>query len=424
LVLDGQTLYAGGTSGTNSPGGVYVSNDWGVTWSSLNETFQTAPEVYSLHIANNTLFAGTYGQSVWQYSLSQSPAAFAVTGGGSYCQSGGGLPVGVANSEIGVTYTIFKDAIAQIPTVAGTGSAITFGNQTAGTYTVEGTNSSGTTPMTGSAVITETPALAVSVTISADVNPVPAGSDVTLTAVPVNGGTTPSYQWMVNGLNAGTDSPVFNYTPANHDTVTCTLTSNETCTTGNPALSNEIILTVIPATVSLLNIVVADGETNCYNALQTIWVAGNGDTFTVQTGGSATMIAGQNIIYYPGTTVFEGGYMYGYISTEFCPNPSIPVAGNPIQTDVVQSAPKMVVNSSIRIYPNPAGNQFTLELQGDETADLHKLEIFSLAGVQVIEQYCQNNRKQTVSVAGLAPGVYVVKVMTGGESITLKLVKM
>ena len=78
------------------------------------------------------------------------PIAYAVTGGGSYCQGTLGLPVGLANSEVGVTYTLFKNTIAQVPTVTGTGSAITFGNQLNGTYTVSGTNGFGTTAMTGS----------------------------------------------------------------------------------------------------------------------------------------------------------------------------------------------------------------------------------------------------------------------------------
>ena len=85
------------------------------------------------------------------------PTAYKVTGGGSYCQGTGGLPVGLANSEPGVTYTLFKGAVAQTATVIGNGAAISFGNQTAGTYTVSGTTGSGTTTMTGSAVIAENP---------------------------------------------------------------------------------------------------------------------------------------------------------------------------------------------------------------------------------------------------------------------------
>ncbi len=84
------------------------------------------------------------------------PAAFAVTGGGSYCQNGAGMPVNLAGSEIGVTYTLYQNSVAQTPTKAGTGSAITYGNQ-AGTYsyTIKGTSPYGTTEMTGSAIVIE-----------------------------------------------------------------------------------------------------------------------------------------------------------------------------------------------------------------------------------------------------------------------------
>jgi hypothetical protein len=81
------------------------------------------------------------------------PAAFNVTGSGSFCSTGTGRAVGLDGSESGVTYTLYKGAVAQIPTVAGTGSAITFGDQTEGTYTVTGTYGAGTTSMTGIAVI-------------------------------------------------------------------------------------------------------------------------------------------------------------------------------------------------------------------------------------------------------------------------------
>ena len=78
------------------------------------------------------------------------PIAYAVTGGGSSCT--GTAEVGLANSETGVTYTLSPGATVRTGT---TGSAISFGSQPAGTYTASGTSTGGTTPMTGSATVTD-----------------------------------------------------------------------------------------------------------------------------------------------------------------------------------------------------------------------------------------------------------------------------
>jgi hypothetical protein len=43
------------------------------------------------------------------------PTAYSITGGGAYCNGGVGLPVGLTNSETGVTYTLFKNLVAQVP---------------------------------------------------------------------------------------------------------------------------------------------------------------------------------------------------------------------------------------------------------------------------------------------------------------------
>ena len=86
----------------------------------------------------------------------------------------------------------------------------------------------------------------VNVSISASANPICLGSSVTFTATPYNGGTLPSYQWKVNNVNAGTNSPTFTYVPINSDHILCILTSNVTCPTGNPATSSTIIMTVSP----------------------------------------------------------------------------------------------------------------------------------------------------------------------------------
>jgi len=87
----------------------------------------------------------------------------------------------------------------------------------------------------------------VSLTISASLNPVCAGNTVLFTALPVNPGLTPVYQWKVNGVNAGTNSSTFTYIPLNNDQISCVLTSSLTiCVTNNPATSNVVTMTVNP----------------------------------------------------------------------------------------------------------------------------------------------------------------------------------
>lgn len=95
----------------------------------------------------------------------------------------------------------------------------------------------------------------VSVSVSSSLNPVCAGTAVNFTAVPVNGGSSPQYLWKVNGLIAGTNSPNYSYVPVNGNAVTCTLTSNVLCPSGNPATSNPVVMAVnpiLPVGISIL----------------------------------------------------------------------------------------------------------------------------------------------------------------------------
>jgi len=114
------------------------------------------------------------------------------------------------------------DTAAQNPTVTFTASGMY-------TFTLQATNASGngTTTQTVSVL----PSITPSVSIAANPgNPICAGQAVSFTATPTNGGTTPVYQWQVNGTNAGTNSPNFSSsTLANNDVVSVTFTSNATC---------------------------------------------------------------------------------------------------------------------------------------------------------------------------------------------------
>ncbi len=184
------------------------------------------------------------------YPLNSPITAQTVTGTGSYCPGDAEIVVGLASSETGVTYTLYKEAAITTDKVVGTGAAISFPPQSAGTYTVKGSyvngaNVWGTTDMAGNAVVTASPSVTAEVNISASSNPVNEGVSVTFTPTPLNGGLTPTYEWFKNSISVGTGE-TYSYVPVDLDQIYAIMTSNDlsTCLKGNPAKSNTITMSV------------------------------------------------------------------------------------------------------------------------------------------------------------------------------------
>ena len=94
---------------------------------------------------------------------------------------------------------------------------------------------------------------APSVTITSSAQTFCAGSSATFTALPVNGGDKPVYQWKINGVNSGANGAAFTTSLVNGDQVTVTLTNSTTCSVPVLVTSNTITATVsspvVPAVV-------------------------------------------------------------------------------------------------------------------------------------------------------------------------------
>ncbi|SDW02774.1 Ig-like domain-containing protein [Flavobacterium degerlachei] len=151
-------------------------------------------------------------------------------------------PVNATNGVVppGTTYTWTAPSVPGGLTggVSGSGSSITgtLSNTTSSAQTAIYT----VTPKTGSCTgatftvtVTVNPLLTASVSIAANPSLIVCnGTSVTYTATPTNGGTSPAYQWKVNGTNVGTNSPTYTYTPVNGDQVSVVLTSSDACVSG------------------------------------------------------------------------------------------------------------------------------------------------------------------------------------------------
>lgn len=112
-------------------------------------------------VATNSITGCTTTSAIKTITVNPLPMLFNVTGGGTLCSGGPGVPVGLDNSEPGVTYQLKRTnsnnvtANVGVPIPGGTG-AISFGSFTiAGTYTVVAKTAAGcTVQMSGNAVVT------------------------------------------------------------------------------------------------------------------------------------------------------------------------------------------------------------------------------------------------------------------------------
>ena len=140
------------------------------------------------------------------------------------------------------------------------------------------------------------PVLPVDVSIQASENPVCAGQPVTLTATPFHGGLSPVYQWFVNGNPAGSNDPVYTYTPNDQDIIACSLTSSETCTSNNPATS-------LPISINTLDVPQVSFSA-CFDTItstnaQRIWLRGGLPLGGIYSGsGVSSASSGSGVVYY------------------------------------------------------------------------------------------------------------------------------
>ncbi len=147
-------------TGITATGGTFSSSPAGVVFANATtgviDLASSNPGNYSITYSapasgGCALYSYTYPTSI---SIASSPNVFDVTGGGGYCAGGTGLPIGLNGSQTGVQYQLYIDGNPAGSPVAGTGSAITFGNQTsAGYYTVVAIFGSCTKTMDGDADI-------------------------------------------------------------------------------------------------------------------------------------------------------------------------------------------------------------------------------------------------------------------------------
>jgi hypothetical protein len=207
--------------------------------------------------------------SVIDVLINPSPISYVVSKNGftnydfNYCQGLSGVAIFLNNSEIGVSYQLFKDnnPIGS-SIIANNSNGVNFGNQKAGSYKIVGTKNGCSKDMFGYPIVTENPTLNASVAIDGKFS-ICSGASTTFTAIPTNGGSSPIYQWRKNGIDIpGANNSTYSSSSFNNgDGISVVMTSNATPCLATPVVSsNMIVMQIITSVKASVTITSSDAD--------------------------------------------------------------------------------------------------------------------------------------------------------------------
>lgn len=241
------------------------------------------------------------------------------------------------------------------------------------------------------------------VSISGTPNPSCAGQTVTFTATPTYGGSSPSYQWKVNGNNVGTNSPTFSTNTLNNgDTVICVMTSNYPGVQGNPATSQNFTVTVnpIPATPTITQ-----------NGFVLTSSSATGNQWYLN-GNPITGATGQNY-----TATQNGNYSVVVTQNGCSSSPSaiVTISGVGIED--------YTILGQLNVYPNPANDRLNVTLIMNENSDV-TIRLINTLG-QTVYSVQENNIQQmqkSIEITNFSRGIYFLELSNKNGRVLEKII--
>ena len=247
------------------------------TWSPSMNLKQTTKYTFTPDVA------GCYTSTTYTLVVNPLPIVSTTIGSSNVCNNTA-TDIKLSSSTIGTTYTWTATNSLNV-NGANSGSGSTIAQVLNVTDSLIGTAGYVITPKSGVCVgkpvtvnLTVNPSVIPSVkvyvdSLYADTITICPDNSLTLHAIPTNGGTNPIYQWKVNNVNKGTNSPFFSFSQfKNNDLVSVTMTSNQPC--ANPITISSNKWRVLVRSNPLK--VIGEPMTACTDSSGSITVKGNG----------------------------------------------------------------------------------------------------------------------------------------------------
>lgn len=211
--------------------------------------------------------------------------------------------------------------------------------------------------------MTLNPIIAASLNINATPTSICSGQNVTFSAISINGGSSPTFQWYVNGIPVGSNSPTYSTsTLTNGSQIHCTMNSSAACASPITALSNSLAINVSPSLVPSVSVnivggqnAICPGQNATFNATPT-----NGGTSPSYQWYVNGIPVGNNSPTYSTPLLTNGAQVYCTMtSNASCVNPVTASSSvlNMVVTPLPQ--PNLIISNDTIYAPNFTGGEYS-----------------------------------------------------------------
>jgi gliding motility-associated-like protein len=235
------------------------------------------------------------------------------------------------------------------------------------------------------------------------------GEEIMFIATPINGGTTPAYQWFVNGvvIPLQTNDTLLISTLNNNDTVFVQMTSNDPCVSVPMSSSNQIVQLVSPLLVPSVNIVYNPSGVQCSGVPLTFMA-------NTQNGGANPVLqwylngnpVGTNLPFYTDSLLNNGDSIFVTLaSSELCISDSL------VFSNSIFPAIGNVLISSVTLVPSDT-------LPSCEGSSLTFNAIPVNGGVNPVFEWFVNG----LPILGVSGDVFITSNLNIGDIISVQMI--
>jgi len=222
---------------------------------------------------------------------------------------------------------------------------------------------------------------------------------ITFTAVPTNGGQSPTYTWKQNGLIVGSNSNKYSTSALkNDDVVWVELLSSATCASASAAISNQLSVNVEviekPFIEAIDNILATNAETGIQ------WLR-NGQ-----------IIPGAIYQFYEAT---QTGFYQVTVLRNGCSETSDTYSLTSLDVDDNEFWDEILT-----VFPIPSYDYINIETKNNK--DIEFVKIFNLQG-GVVKNKKEQSSKVRIEMSDLSSGIYILEVIVDKKIKRVKIVK-